>query len=141
MSDYRKTCIAMNRDVNDALKKHLLFYEVIWLRKTEYRVNPQMTRTKLVPPNKTKSTTNGMHRKRSDFLKLLLQKRFSREHLIAQITFKKNAYYLSRITSNVYSQIKFTSCWTRKWNVYKIRWHLRRSDACNKKNETQVNKT
>ena len=29
MSDYRKTCIAMNRDVNDALKKHLLFYEVI----------------------------------------------------------------------------------------------------------------
>ena len=35
-----------------------------------------MTRTELVPPNKTKSTTNDMPRERSDFLKLIFQKRF-----------------------------------------------------------------
>ena len=39
-----------------------------------------MTRTELGPPNKTKSATNDMHRKKSDFLKLLLQKRFLRDH-------------------------------------------------------------
>ena len=26
-----------------------------------YSINPQITRTELVPPNKTKSTTNDMH--------------------------------------------------------------------------------
>ena len=62
-------------------KKHLLFYKVISDKKlTEYSINPQMTKTELVHPNKTKSTTNDMHRKRSDFLKLLLQKRFLRDH-------------------------------------------------------------
>ena len=42
-----------------------------------------MTKTELVPPNKTKSTTNDMHRikkKKNDFLKLLLQKRFLPDH-------------------------------------------------------------
>ena len=41
-----------------------------------------MTKTELVPPNKTKSTTNGMHRikRKSDFLKLLLQNRFLPDH-------------------------------------------------------------
>ena len=39
-----------------------------------------MTGTELVPANKTKSITNDMRRKRSDFLKLLLQKRFLRDH-------------------------------------------------------------
>ena len=59
-----------------------------------------MTRTELVPPNKTKSTTNGMHRKKSDFLKLLLQKLFSRDHLIAQITFKKSlTMYLEQLVT------------------------------------------
>ena len=43
-------------------KKHLLFYEVIFDKKTEYSINPQMTKTELVSPNKTKSTTNDMHR-------------------------------------------------------------------------------
>ena len=28
----------------------------------EYTINPQMSKTVLVPPNKTKSTTNDMHR-------------------------------------------------------------------------------
>ena len=68
-------------DVNDVVQK--VFTVLIRgniLRKTEYSINPQMTRTELVPPNKTKSTTNDMHRKRSDFLKLLLQKRFLRDH-------------------------------------------------------------
>ena len=46
-------------------------------RKTEYSINPQMTRTELVPANKTKSTTNEMPRERSDFLKLtVFQQRF-----------------------------------------------------------------
>ena len=80
----------MNRDVNDAVwKLFTVLRGNIW-RQTEDSINPQMTRTELVPPNKTKSTTNGMHRKKSDFLKLLLQKRFSRDHLIVQITFKKS---------------------------------------------------
>ena len=68
-------------DVNDVVQK--VFTVLIRgniLRKTEYSINPQMTRTELVPPNKTKSTTNDMHRKRSDFLKLFLQKRFLRDH-------------------------------------------------------------
>ena len=38
----------------------------------------------------------------------------------------------------------FTSCWTGKYKLHKIPWHLRRSDACNKtlnkKDETQVNR-
>ena len=42
-------------------KKHLLFYEVIFDKKRN-TLNPQMTKTELVPPNKTKSTTNDMHR-------------------------------------------------------------------------------
>ena len=42
-------------------KKYLLFYEVIF-DNIWYSINPQMTKTELVPPNKTKSTTNDMHR-------------------------------------------------------------------------------
>ena len=69
------------RDVNDVVQKAFtVLIRSNILRKTEYSINPQMTRTELVPPNKTKSTTNDMHRKRSDFLKLLLQKRFLRDH-------------------------------------------------------------
>ena len=64
-------------DVNDVVQK--VFTVLIRgniLRKTEYSINPQMTRTELVPPNKTKSTTNDMPQERSDFLKLIFQKRF-----------------------------------------------------------------
>ena len=69
------------RDVTDEVQKAFtVLIRGNILRKTEYSINPQMTRTELVPPNKTKSTTNDMHRKRSDFLKLLLQKRFLRDH-------------------------------------------------------------
>ena len=52
----------MYRDVNDAVQKplHLLFYEVIFDKKRN-TLNPQMTKSDLVPPNKTKSTTNDMH--------------------------------------------------------------------------------
>ena len=68
-------------DVNDVVQKAFtVLTRSDILQKTEYTINPQMTRTELVPPNKTKSTTNDMHRKRSDFLKLLLQKRFLRDH-------------------------------------------------------------
>ena len=38
----------------------------------EYSINPQMTGNDLVPPNKTKSTTNDKHHKRSDLLTLSL---------------------------------------------------------------------
>ena len=69
------------RDVNDAVQKAFtVLIRGNILRKTEYSINPQMTRTELVPPNTTKSTTNDMRRKRSDFLKLFLQKRFLRDH-------------------------------------------------------------
>ena len=47
----RKLC----RGVNDVVQK--AFTVLIWgniLGKTEYNINPQMTRTELVPPNKTK---------------------------------------------------------------------------------------
>ena len=54
-------------------EKHLLFYEVIFDKKRNTLLIPKSTKTELVPPNKTKSTNNDMHRKRSDFLKLLLQ--------------------------------------------------------------------
>ena len=68
-------------DANDVVQKAFtVLIQGNILRKTEYSINPQMTRTELVPPNKTKSTTNDMNRKRSDFLKLFLQKRFLRDH-------------------------------------------------------------
>ena len=57
------------RDVNNVVQKALTVL-----------IRGNILRTELVPPNKTKSTTNDMHRKRSDFLKLLLQKRFLRDH-------------------------------------------------------------
>ena len=47
----RKLC----RGVNGVVQK--AFTVLIWgniLGKTEYNINPQMTRTELVPPNKTK---------------------------------------------------------------------------------------
>ena len=69
---YGKTCFAM---YVMRFKKH--YFTVlrgnIW-RKTEYSINPQMTRTELVPTNKTKSTANDMHLKRSDFLKFVYSK-------------------------------------------------------------------
>ena len=72
------------RDVNDAVQKAFtVSIRGNILRKRNTVLIPkwtQITRTELVPPNKTKSTTNNMHRKRSDFLKLLLQKRFLRDH-------------------------------------------------------------
>ena len=56
-------------DVNDVVQRAFtVLTRGNILRKTEYSINPQMTRTELVPPNKTKLTTNDMHRKRSDFL-------------------------------------------------------------------------
>ena len=64
---------------------------------------------------------------------------------LVQITFKKISYYLCRIfklVTHIFKK-KFTSCWTEKYKLYKIPWHLRRSDArnktLNKKDETQVN--
>ena len=62
--------------VNDAVQKAFTVLRGNIWRKTEYSINPQMTRTELVPPNKTKSTTTDMPRERSDFLKLIFQKRF-----------------------------------------------------------------
>ena len=58
-----------------------MFYEVIFDENLmEYSINPQITGNVLVPPNKTKSTTNDKHCKRSNFIKLLLQKQFLRDH-------------------------------------------------------------
>ena len=52
----------MYHDVNDAVQKAFtVLQDNIW-QKMEYTINPQMTKTELVPPNKTKSTTNDMHR-------------------------------------------------------------------------------
>ena len=48
-----------------------------------------MTRTELVPPNKTKSTTNDMPRERSDFLKADISKTVFLGPL-AQISVKKS---------------------------------------------------
>ena len=46
------------RDVNDVvLKAFTVLIRGNILRKTEYTINPEMTRTELVSPNKTKSTT------------------------------------------------------------------------------------
>ena len=60
------------RDVTDEVQKAFtVLIRGNILRKTEYNINPQMTRTELVSPNKTKSATNDMHRKRSDLLKLV----------------------------------------------------------------------
>ena len=55
---YRKTY----RDVNDAVEKAFTVLRGNIWQKKEYTINPQMTKTELVPPNKTKSTTNDMHR-------------------------------------------------------------------------------
>ena len=57
-----------------------------------------MTKTELVPPNKTKSTTNDMYRiKREAVLKVVTPTDDFCLTIIAQITFKKISYYLSRI--------------------------------------------
>ena len=50
------------RDVNDAVQKAFTVLRGNIWQKTEYTINPQMTKTELVPPNKTKSTTNDMYR-------------------------------------------------------------------------------
>ena len=45
------------------------------MEKMEYTINPQMTKTELVPPNKTKSTTNDMTvLKEKRFLKVVTSK-------------------------------------------------------------------
>ena len=72
------------RDVNDVVQKAFtVLIQSNILRKTEYSINPQMTRTELVPPNKTKLTTNDMHRQASFFTQLYLKNSltsfFSRE--------------------------------------------------------------
>ena len=55
-------CANLYRDVNDAVQKAFTVLRGNIWRNTEFTtcINPQMTRTKLVPPNKTKSTTNDM---------------------------------------------------------------------------------
>ena len=62
------------RDANDAVQKAFTVLNQVIFYEKRNRVLipkwPQMTRTELGPPNKTKSATNDMHRKRSDFLKL-----------------------------------------------------------------------
>ena len=71
------------RDVTDEVQKAFtVLIRGNILRKTEYNINPQISWNDQdwVPPNKVKSTTNDMHRKRSGFLKLLLQKRFLRDY-------------------------------------------------------------
>ena len=71
------------RDVTDEVQKAFtVLIRGNILRKTEYNINPQISWNDQdwVPPNKTKSTTNDMHRKRSGFLKLLLHKRFLRDY-------------------------------------------------------------
>ena len=62
------------RDVKDVVQKAFtVLIRSNILQKTEYSINPQMTRTELVPPNKTKSTTNDMHRQASFFTQLYLK--------------------------------------------------------------------
>ena len=51
-------------------KKHLLFYEVIFDKKRNTLLIPKSTKTELVPPNKTKSTTNDMHRIKREAISL-----------------------------------------------------------------------
>ena len=51
----------MYRDVNDAVQKAFTVLRGNIRQKTEYTINPQLTKAELVPPNKTKSTTNDMH--------------------------------------------------------------------------------
>ena len=55
-------CANLYRDVNDAVQKAFTVLRGNIWQKTDYTINPQMTKTELVPPNKTKSTTNDMHR-------------------------------------------------------------------------------
>ena len=75
------------RNVNDAVQKvFTVLRSIIW-RKTEYSINTEMTITELVPPKKTKSTTNDMHSKRNDFIS---SKTVFAWPFIAQTTFKKS---------------------------------------------------
>ena len=48
--------------MNDAVQKAFIVLRGNIWQKTEYTINPQMTKTELFSPNKTKSTTNDMHR-------------------------------------------------------------------------------
>ena len=56
------------RDVNDAVQKVFTVLRTNIWRKTEYSINTEMTITGLVPPKKTKSTTNEVYSKRGDFI-------------------------------------------------------------------------
>ena len=76
-----------HRDVNDAVQKAFTVLRSIIWRKTEYSINTEMTITELVPPKKTKSTTNDMHSKRNDFIS---SKTVFAWPFIAQTTFKKS---------------------------------------------------
>ena len=63
--------IISDLDINEA------YNSVPMLR---FFINPQMTRTELVPPCKSLVVDFVLYRKTSDFIKVLLQKRFLREH-------------------------------------------------------------
>ena len=66
-------CANLCRDVNDAVQEAFTVLRGNIWQKTEYSINPQTTKTELVPSNETKSTTNDMHRIKRE---AILQKRF-----------------------------------------------------------------
>ena len=71
-------CANLCRDVTYAVQKAFTVLRGnIWKKKTEYNINPQTTKTELVPSNETKSTTNDMHRLKRE---AILQKRFLPYH-------------------------------------------------------------
>ena len=71
-------CANLYRNVNDAVQKAITALRGnIWQTETEYSINPQTTKTELVPSNETKSTTNDMHRIKRE---AILQKRFFPYH-------------------------------------------------------------
>ena len=70
-------CANLCRDVNYAVQKAFAVLRGNIWKKTEYSINPQTTKTELVPSNKTKSTTNDMHRIKRE---AILQKLFLPYH-------------------------------------------------------------
>ena len=80
-------CANLYRDVNDAVQKAFTVLRGNIWQKTEYTINPQMTKTKLVPRNKVSRlpmTCTVLKEKR--FLKVVTSKTiFARP--LAQITF------------------------------------------------------
>ena len=70
-------CADLCRDVNYAVQKAFTVLRGNIWQKTEYSINPQTTKTELVPSNETKSTTNDMHCIKRE---VILQKRFLPYH-------------------------------------------------------------